>query len=105
MKAIDSRLRKLERERATGECSCANPCRVIYPAGYMLAGGLVPDDAGPVICPTCGGERVTVEVAYTTFAYHGERERLQVDDSTGRVVFSWAAAVAAICPDVENVGL
>lgn len=32
----------------------------------------------------------------TVFLYHGERQRLQKDDS-GRVVFDYGAAVAAIC--------
>ncbi len=107
MKATEARVRRLEAEHAPGKCSCANPSRVVYPAGYIMAGGEPAPQPRAERCEVCGGERATITVEYaehwTTFEYHGERERLQTDD-TGRVVFSYDAAVAAICDHDESAG-
>jgi len=58
------RVAALEAQSGPGDCSCEGNERIVW-TNYREAWGKRAPEPGPVMCPVCGGMRVTFTVEYT----------------------------------------
>lgn len=93
MTNLDGRLKRLEAQPVAGRyCQCTRRS-VDYRRGILEAGG----DGGPEMCPACGLPVNRIPIVLTVFDYADGPHELTTDAS-GKAVFDYGAAIAAIAP-------